>query len=97
MMATGAVAVALTGREMVNFAVASGCAASVTSAAIFGASFGGRASEAPDVLALPGSAAFVRAPGATTCARDLRVAPLAPSELADPLREVASDPALFEG
>ena len=95
-MAAGAVTVALAGREMVDLAVATSRATIFSRAVVLGAALGGRARETPNVLALPGSAALVRAPRAATNARQFGVAPLTHPDLADPLREVASDPALFK-
>jgi hypothetical protein len=59
MMAARTIPLALTGLNVVHFAVASGGSASGADAVVFGAALRRRSSKAPDVFALPGSAAFV--------------------------------------
>jgi hypothetical protein len=92
MMAARTIPLALTGLNVVHFAVASGGSASGADAVVFGAALRRRSSKAPDVFALPGSAAFVRAPRAPTFARDQFVAPMTASHFASPLRQHARNP-----
>ena len=92
MMAARTIPLALAGLKVVHLAVASWCGASGANAAVFGAALRRRSSKAPDVFALPGSAAFVRAPRAPTFARDQFVAPMTASHFASPLRQHARNP-----
>ena len=92
MMATRTVPLAFAGLKVVHLAVASGCGAAGTNAVVFGATFRRRSSKAPDVFALPCSAAFVGAPRSSTFASDRFVAPMAASHFASPLRQRARNP-----
>ena len=91
MMATRTVPIAVSGSDVVDLAVAPCGRASGAGAAVFRTALCRRAGESPDVLALPGTAAFVRAPGTTARRVDGRVAPLASANLAGPLGECARD------
>jgi hypothetical protein len=92
MMAAGTIPLALAGLKVVHLAVASGGSASGADALVFGAALRRRSSKAPDVFALPGPAAFVRAPRAPTLARDRFIAPMAAAHFASPLRKHARNP-----
>jgi hypothetical protein len=91
-MAARTISLALAGLKVVYFAIASGGSASRADAVVFGAAFCRRSSKAPDVFALPGSAAFVGAPRAPTFARDRFIAPMTASHLTSPLRQHARNP-----
>ena len=91
MMTTRTVPITVSGSDVVDLAVAPCGRASGAGAAVFRTALCRRAGESPDVLTLPGTAAFVRAPGTTARRVDGRVAPLASANLAGPLGECARD------
>jgi hypothetical protein len=90
-MTAGPVSAAVARLAMIDLAVASCGIATRTRASVLRAAFGRSARESPDVFALPCPPAGIRTPGAPTCARDGRVAPLATPGLTLPCRQRAGD------
>jgi len=97
MVTTRAVAGAIARRAVVDLAVTSCRITARSFAEILGASLGGRAGKAPDVVALPGATTWVAAPGASPRRGDLGVAPLTAARLASPRRERTGNAFAFEG
>ena len=91
-MAARTIPLALTGLNVVHFAVASGGSASGANAVVFGAALRCRSSKAPDVFALPCPAAFIGAPRSPAFTCDLFITPMAASHFASPLRQRARNP-----
>jgi len=87
MMTTRPVTCAVAGDDVVDFAVAAFGRASRVLAAIFGATLGRRARESPNMVALPFTAALVRAPCSAPRRFDEFVAELTSPGLAAPLPE----------